>query len=97
MLWQEICRRVSVKFWANLEHIINYAEVQRISIYVVSYMIVRFPYQVMFPMVKKGKSFWLWEKTVVLPTSSKYVANTKSVSDWLKLIEKGCSYWSFFR
>ncbi len=34
--WQEIYRRESVKFGANLEHIINFTEVQIISIYVVS-------------------------------------------------------------
>jgi hypothetical protein len=31
--WQEIVRRESVKFGADLEHIINLAEVKRISIY----------------------------------------------------------------
>ena len=36
MLWQDIVRRESVKLRENLEDIINFAEVQRISIYVES-------------------------------------------------------------
>jgi hypothetical protein len=31
--WQEIVRRTPVNFGANFEHIINFTEVQRISIY----------------------------------------------------------------
>ena len=34
--WQEISRGESVKFEANLEHIINFTEVQIISIYAAS-------------------------------------------------------------
>ena len=34
MLWQEIVRRQYVKFVADLEHVINFTEVKRISIYV---------------------------------------------------------------
>jgi hypothetical protein len=33
MFWQEIVRRAPVIFGSNLEHIINSAEVKRISVY----------------------------------------------------------------